>query len=96
MPLMRRNTCNGPNKYVDHLMKDPNHTELGKLWVFDCFELKRNEIMNYTKAMISKMYHNKDLNLNMNFNWVSLSTCSPSFSFTSCCKCQSYSSFFNY
>ena len=38
-----------------------------------------NEIRNYTKAIISKMYHGKDLNLNMNFNWVSLSASGPLF-----------------
>lgn len=64
-----RNTCNGPEEYVDHLMKDPNHKNLSKLWIHDCFDLKRKEVMNYTKAIISKQWHDKNFNLNM--QWVS-------------------------
>lgn len=59
------NPCNGPTKYVDHLMKDPNYENNSKLWVQDCYDLKRPEIRQYTKMVESKMFHNKHLNLQM-------------------------------
>ena len=49
-------------------MKDPNYENNSKLWVQDCYDLKRPEIRQYTKMVESKMFHNKHLNLQM--QWV--------------------------
>mmetsp|Transcript_11932 Transcript_11932/g.19348 ORF Transcript_11932/g.19348 Transcript_11932/m.19348 type:complete len:124 (+) Transcript_11932:206-577(+) len=46
-------------------MKDPNYEKNKKLWVHDCYILKRPEIRQYTKMVESKMFHDKHLNLEM-------------------------------
>ena len=63
------NTCNGPDNYVDHLMKDPSWKDLKKLWVGDCFEQKGTEAAQYVNATFQNKWQGKHLNLNM--NWVS-------------------------
>lgn len=68
-----RNTCNGPNVYVDDLTKDGNHSRLEQLWICYCFEeaWHSGEIELYTNATIAKFWRGKHLNLNM--EWVSCS-----------------------
>lgn len=64
-PFECLNTCNGPAEYVDHLMKDPDHDKHRKLWIYDCYNTHKNEIIQATKMVQSNMFNNKHINLEM-------------------------------
>lgn len=68
--ILNRDTCLGPNTYVNNIKEDPNHIELRQLWIYNCFEMYLEDVKTYTKAIISERWKDKYLNLNM--AWVSV------------------------
>ena len=71
LPL-QRNPCNGPEVYVDHLGKDPDHDKNSQLWIHNCLVKHHNEIIQHTGMVKSAMFGDKHLNLEM--QWVSASS----------------------
>lgn len=71
-PFECLNTCNGPENYVDHMGKDPEHDKNMKLWVFDCYEDNVQEISRYTDMVKQHIFNSKHLNLEMQYVRASL------------------------